>query len=1205
MKQYQFHSGERGSAILLVLGILTIVMTLAIVFAMTSRNRAAIAKASAETGRLDLLAESTTARVTSLLYYMGRNGADPKSSFTHLQKAPADRVAGMVKISRLTALNDGDHARYYRADGTSGGTTSVTRYPTPDYQEVMYSTSAGASGLDGDVTAAINSTPYGKFLTENTDLLSDNADAGVKQLDGLSLVSEERNRKTHGNDSTGSLIADDIYRWAFLAVNDTSKFNINDLMNYKDANGVVPAITNQGEYRSLAGIVIESPTASDPGIKPFDASPTTKDMITNWMDPGSEVSSESDGSGTTYKFVGNIANIFPILGYVDPAHPAVGDRLIAKADEANTLRYGIHPQELVVPNAYRDLIGEPPAKAPLVPSMDLLVSDPSLKDVDTKMESPKRYFMLYSVASGKEDTETYKTDAGTAEQPKINIQYPGYDYVDSDNSANVDKDNGNVFSSQANLDKTRWEKISASARVAGNFDTAMADLNARLGGGANKFCYEDGADATSAVYANLIDFSDSDELVTHNFEFGGERVKISTDFTDNAKSFKKNQDIVCGNERVPAITSVAIKANVKDGGKVTNKMKPLTRMAPGGVEEVIEVKAWDSSTLPTLSLSVSATLDNCFQEAASGVQPKVRFVVKGRYCIYYISEYEGLPSGVEIFDILPSGDYIFSQKHKGLEVIDNTRYRDWCGKALEAAASDSMAERSAGNLEDLVVGNTVDFVWVSDDAHAVVTPAKDLAALSRYQMAFPESKVVSPYGTAAGERSGSVADGVGHIKGMGLFMAIDEVVAVMANDDRATDQDELIDIVHYHDDTQDAKNIHGEHNLRSIYENESIGDDLGKLLAGDSNSLIGWMTTLDPRSNHRNSAWVWHNASARNDGNTNTFDSGASLELTNDSNVAAVMQDIKDDVTGTLKNTGLANVDTETTLNLDGSGVASAVTYSTAFIPNHPVTNFWQLGAVHRGEPCRTINLNRYGIAGGGKYDAGDGWILDRLKLSGISKDTPVMGKFNPNCMNENSFRYLIEGLPSDNGAYSYEQYRDDATAAHYTAPEAAFPGWLNNGSPGSAFNQPSPTTGNESWLPVQAMYNYLQGTANVAQSAPNDREAEKIFACIAGLLSTRYETFTVFTVSQSLKYIATDSHVRTIDDQDKGGTDPLEPDTNLFLKQFANPMLLTVKKQNPDGTEADANVWYEKRGTQVRILTIVRDCWKNELEVIRSQKYE
>ena len=136
-------------------------------------------------------------------------------------------------------------------------------------------------------------------------------------------------------------------------------------------------------------------------------------------------------------------------------------------------------------------------------------------------------------------------------------------------------------------------------------------------------------------------------------------------------------------------------------------------------------------------------------------------------------------------------------------------------------------------------------------------------------------------------------------------------------------------------------------------------------------------------------------------------------------------------------------------------------------------------------------------------------------------------------------------------------------------------------------------------------MYNYLQGTANVAQSAPNDREAEKIFACIAGLLSTRYETFTVFTVSQSLKYIATDSHVRTIDDQDKGGTDPLEPDTNLFLKQFANPMLLTVKKQNPDGTEADANVWYEKRGTQVRILTIVRDCWKNELEVIRSQKYD
>ena len=94
-----------------------------------------------------------------------------------------------------------------------------------------------------------------------------------------------------------------------------------------------------------------------------------------------------------------------------------------------------------------------------------------------------------------------------------------------------------------------------------------------------------------------------------------------------------------------------------------------------------------------------------------------------------------------------------------------------------------------------------------------------------------------------------------------------------------------------------------------------------------------------------------------------------------------------------------------------------------------------------------------------------------------------------------------------------------------------------------------------------------------------NDRQAEALIGCTAGLLSTRYETYTVIAVGQSVKWL--------MDDTDMP---PAGDDRDAFLKQLANPLQLS------DGQ------WYSILSTQVRLVTLVRDCWFGKFQVLKSQ---
>ena len=70
MKKMTFHQNEQGSAILIVLGILTLVLVLGLVFVGTSRNARLISMANADNAKAALLAESAAARAEAVTYYL-------------------------------------------------------------------------------------------------------------------------------------------------------------------------------------------------------------------------------------------------------------------------------------------------------------------------------------------------------------------------------------------------------------------------------------------------------------------------------------------------------------------------------------------------------------------------------------------------------------------------------------------------------------------------------------------------------------------------------------------------------------------------------------------------------------------------------------------------------------------------------------------------------------------------------------------------------------------------------------------------------------------------------------------------------------------------------------------------------------------------------------------------------------------------------
>lgn len=234
--------------------------------------------------------------------------------------------------------------------------------------------------------------------------------------------------------------------------------------------------------------------------------------------------------------------------------------------------------------------------------------------------------------------------------------------------------------------------------------------------------------------------------------------------------------------------------------------------------------------------------------------------------------------------------------------------------------------------------------------------------------------------------------------------------------------------------------------------------------------------------------------------------------------------------------------DVETYATMDF--LSADTTFSTAFIPNRPFRSLWELGAIHRGEAFRTLD-----IAG---VDAD---ILDEVKIGPLKR---TRGKFNINSRNDAALAKLFENI--------------DITR-HYenvTKDEKAVAGAI----------LVSPSFSSTSSLSRANVAAELVAEAEAAANPVplNDRQREALIGRTANLLTTRVDKYSVLVVGQALK--------------DLSGAGITATNWDDVKKTVINP------------TEYDGG-YYSILGTQRILAHIVRDAWRNEYKVVQMQLLE
>lgn len=193
---------------------------------------------------------------------------------------------------------------------------------------------------------------------------------------------------------------------------------------------------------------------------------------------------------------------------------------------------------------------------------------------------------------------------------------------------------------------------------------------------------------------------------------------------------------------------------------------------------------------------------------------------------------------------------------------------------------------------------------------------------------------------------------------------------------------------------------------------------------------------------------------------------------------------------------------------------------STWFIRNGPMVCPWELGAIHRGEPWRTINLK--------SFSSGDARLLTQCK---IGPWTITTGKFNANSPMPRAWEAVLSNLRRD--------------ALYYNPAPAGAPSYIDAAAVVSAMSVPlSHLTERGQIADVGALSDasLLGGT--------RDRERESVIGRIANLLTVRQNYFTVIVNGQSVKDLGGNN---------PGGDDVCEYESGKYCRVLAEQKIIAT----------------------------------------------
>ncbi|MCQ2396396.1 MAG: hypothetical protein MJ106_01710 [Lentisphaeria bacterium] len=765
-------------------------------------------------------------------------------------------------------------------------------------------------------------------------------------------------------------------------------------------------------------------------------------------------------------------------------------------------------------------------------------------------------------------------------------------------------------------------------------------------------------DKTPNVFANMVDFCDADFTVTA-LDADGNRIKFSEgdynvqpNIMDLAADKIINEPTFCSNERVPSIVGVNVAMGLNNNGGnwlVTRRGQAKDSNNVNRYVYRIEVGPGSINFTPKVTLS----MQNFFNEELSKTKQKYRVIVQGKITPFLLAKRKLFNGQEQYTNVL-----VFL---KGNSMTSSSPASPWQNNAdsndyglFEGSANRLMISNEIkSNGLHFSIDKTTDLLDRQFDAleNQSVEIDCDTLTVNIPNTFYTNDEFGLPTRLLTGHNSH-------YLTGTGYALTIEKVMVMVQNDEN--DGDEICELMYaeagvpeisynYVDFKETAPTTLTDQ--RSFWNPAKTTNTAAYHLV--NYSPVNGVTCKDPRLNHLSSQWTWYENHAEKL-NANYFGENfvSMLDNTADGqgyNRCLIKNCVNNNVMvgslpwahGKLAKVALANVKNamrnETHANaqkdwepefdpgdMDMTAAASDYckgtmdnTLSTYFIPNYPFTSLWQLGAIHRGGEGQTLNLKKFGTDEPASvedskithtYVDGDAWLLDYICLNELSNDGGVRGKFNPNCFNAPAYRFLFANIPANpdaedtsvyaNGMLDPDESADEIVRNDYfkdyvdenwskateELEETTFRFRVNGNDDFGDYADASEVMAAQSWSPVQAFFNFVEidgGAENTTDTLQcNDRQAESLIGCTAGIMSTRYETYTVISVGQNLKWIMAN------DDMPSGD------DGINFRKQLANPIQI-------GGGSGD---WYSILSTEVRLVTLVRDCWFGKIKVLKSQ---
>ncbi|MGN0867555.1 MAG: hypothetical protein ACI4SG_07785 [Oligosphaeraceae bacterium] len=1279
MNTFQRKPDERGSAILMVLGLLSLLLILALVFAVTSRNAQISAEASADQVQAKQVSQSAFNRAMECVFFFQNKGnllkngnlqdmmpenvdlnqsmADPATVDTELFYGESgvsdttDFLGLQPYVGYVDATADWSLlCRYGEFSTDNHDTRPFALQPDGNpYQAIYYSHRAnddevareGENSLYEIVAATTLGTGYRTASDDNDDLTDDTDQFATL----LKSDSDSQLQFVEDTDSDGHIAQ----RLGFIAFVDGPKFDVNQLISSK-----------------MTG------DADEPFVP--------------WVDSGELALGDPTGGLSDYNPFGTFGDsVYAVMGYEYDAD-GIPDSLYdgGKLTEEETVQYGIHPQELQTRwDGSGDAIYAKDAylkrKEEQTPPRWFTLDQLLAHDEEEVRDAFAQDLFTLSLASGTkerefrfngnfvdlqemEDTLSWNdTTHYAAGQEhylmKANLAYPWGLYCEGSScpfGSKPDWDDIGIYLQGRNTEgdlQTAAEHF-FQEHLGLHYDPANSDY----------FLFREGTtDLTPQVLANMADASDADYEAVYMATYGAAGTKLefnsptfqqqpSTTATPSSDDIQ--EPTVCGNERVPSIVGVNVAVQAAGG---TSRIRAVSKLGqfkarkisipffgeieiiPARTEEVYQMST--TSGTWTFQPKVTLTLQNLLNEDLTKTNQRYRVIVQGRitpmilgkqarknnsilgmlktyHNMLFIPNGAGGFTSVDTNDLLSLGDLLDST---------STDYGITPGDEKRAVFDEILDRSFRFSIDKTVTESRTSFqgmeyqtLEVAADELELNIPAQSFSSDFNLGSYDPDTTYTFCYYT-----------------GSAYAVSIEKIVVMSQNEETTVNTGPISDLAYAiaSSATEPGWNlVFG----KTGTEDFSSGEIPFNYFIGAA-PLEG-IACRDPRLNHRAAQWEWLG------GKNNSSLAGTGMQwyayaddaLNNVQAVAGLGNayvtldaagnewrhvNFAEDVAWSAMEGALKNDDPTTQKDwepgfepatsatsgiynaTDGyaSGGVMGTTFSTAYCPNAPFTSLWQLGAIHRGVEGQTLNLKRFGTDGSNAishlYEDGDAWFLDYVNLAELDETHGIRGKFNPNCFNVGAYKFLFANIPANPDAKDTWIYLPGNydPAADVTRNEY-FRDFVGGTAPAGRPDEDWETTtfsfqdfstadykdvcALQSWSPIQSFFNFVDvnggGGANVQC---NDRQAEALVGCTAGLLSTRYETYTVIAVGQSVQWLMEDDKMPPAGDA-----------RDAFLKQLANPIQLH------DGD------WYSILSTQVRLVTLVRDCWFGKIQVLKSQ---